>query len=369
LGGNPHDFEDIVNYKGKKVAFFSMGDFVGRLTDAINKYNAMPVGLFVCATNTKFVNPLPFIATFHHHIVYKVKEPNHALRSAADTASADTILKLIKAHYMSLCNFATTHSRTTYRYLSDIFSYRLGMSEVGLTDLFVFHLVDYCHKQRLTNAKIYKTTWPVESVYGNDLDLFIQRPDGWYNRFALQAKVMSYDGVYKDLKLEPAPNQWDKLLNHQTAFGSKAFYLLYNGRSVSNHVTAAPTRADCMGLPSIGDMGLSIVEASVVKSIRENPAIVRPHGKVYMRHFYPAHMDSIRKLFCCDGGGYTSSDLRAYDYKDIYTAAPYRLITPIDPNTKISDEDEEDINDSVTYSLSKERPDLAGVRIVIGKEE
>jgi hypothetical protein len=96
LGGNRHDFEDIVNYKGKKVAFFSMGDYSGALIAAIQRYNAIPVDVFVCATNTRFVKPIPFIRTFpHHHIIPKTIASATLSEVIANDRDASTIFGLI----------------------------------------------------------------------------------------------------------------------------------------------------------------------------------------------------------------------------------------------------------------------------------
>jgi hypothetical protein len=51
--GNPiqGDFSDVQSYKGKKIAFFTMGDYDKHLVAAINKYTAQQCDLLVCACN------------------------------------------------------------------------------------------------------------------------------------------------------------------------------------------------------------------------------------------------------------------------------------------------------------------------------
>ncbi|MCG3165044.1 MAG: hypothetical protein POELPBGB_00804 [Bacteroidia bacterium] len=259
---------------------------------------------------------------------------------------------------MSLCNEVTNFSERVYHYLSRVFSYRLRLAEVGITDIFIFEVADYCNNHGLINVKMYGTTWKIETKYGNDIDLFIQRADGKYNRFALQAKSMFYNGAYRDLKLRRAPNQWDKLLDHEADFNSKSFYLFYNGTPNFRPIRTAPTRTDCIGTPTIQQLGLGIVETRIVKRIRET--VLTPHGQAYMRHFFPDHMDSIRKLFCCEGGGY--SDLKGYDYKDIYRGAPYKLIQI---SQQELDRDEEIISEQEEEVYLKEHPDIAPLRLII----
>ncbi len=246
-----------------------------------------------------------------------------------------------------------------YDYLSRVFRYRLGMAEIGITDIFLFQVVDYCHNSGLTNIRIYKTNWKHEAKYGNDIDLYVQRSDGKYNRYALQAKVMSFNGAYKDLKLKQAPNQWDKLLEHESKFNSKSFYLFYNGQPAIQPIKTSPTRYDCIGIPSIQELGLGIVETLIVKDVREN--LPHPTGLVYMRHFFPDYMDSIRKLFCCDGG----SDMRGYDIEEIYTGMPYKLIEYSEKEIK---NDEDEISEKEEEILNEIHSDIAPIRIIIDRE-
>jgi hypothetical protein len=48
---NQRDFSDVLPYKGKKIAFFTMGDFEKDLMDAIKKYTAEHCDILVCACN------------------------------------------------------------------------------------------------------------------------------------------------------------------------------------------------------------------------------------------------------------------------------------------------------------------------------
>ncbi len=265
---------------------------------------------------------------------------------------------------MSLCDLTRMFSRRTYKYLSRVFKNRLGMAEIGITDIFLFQIVDYCHNFGLTNVRMYKTNWKQEAKYGNDIDLFVQRRDGKYNRYALQSKIMSFNGAYKDLKLKRAPNQWDKLLDHESKFNSKSFYLFYNGQPVIRPTGTVPTRTDCLGIPPIQELGLGIVETRIVKAVRET--LPNTTGQVYMRHFFPDQMDSIRKLFCCECSGYNSNDLKGYEFKEIYTGAPYKLIKFSEQEIEI---EAEEISEKEEEMLFKKHPDIAPVRIVIDSKE
>jgi len=70
LGGNPHDFECIVCFNERKVAFFTMGDYSCYLLEAFEKYNTK-CDYLICACNTRFVKPYERINNFEHVIIDK----------------------------------------------------------------------------------------------------------------------------------------------------------------------------------------------------------------------------------------------------------------------------------------------------------
>jgi hypothetical protein len=220
---------------------------------------------------------------------------------------------------VTVCHHVSAFSTAVYQYLSQVFTYRLRMSEIGLTDHFIYSLVNFCTVHTIKNIRIYLTGTKVESIYGNDIDLFVQDADGLYVWLTFQAKVMSFNGAYQDITLKPAPNQWDKLLQHETDFDSKSYYLLYNGKSNKKRILT-PTRKDCRGIPAMEEYGLGIVETADLQSQR-----LKKTGYIYFSDLFPNHMDSIRKIFCCS----LPPMGRKYARQDIETGAPYHLaVTP-----------------------------------------
>lgn len=353
-GANPLDFSDVVAWRGIRIAILSMGDFSRRINYCIDYFTNLPCDIFITACNNSLVTARAKINNHaNKHIINKTNEPDCAKRPTADY---DAAIKILNVLHMGICAFASLFAENTYRYLSRMFARKLGMAEIGITDVFVFELADFCYRSGNTDVFVYKTGSKIESVYGNDIDLFIQRPDGRYNYFTLQAKVMECHGYYKDLKLKTAPNQWDKLITHEASFGSKAFYLLYNGEPFGGPLTAIPTRSDCMGIPSISELGLGIVEATTVKTVRE---VTKPIGRIYMNDFFPVQIDAVRKLFCCGGTAYDG--LRGYNYSDIYTGAPYRLI-PSAGNGQ--SEEYEDMEEETDETFTSDRG-LAPARIIV----
>lgn len=94
-GGDPKDFSDIVEWGGKKIAFFTMGDYAYAVIDAVRKYDAIPCDVLVCACNDKFVNPFKEFRKHPNNILVKVREANPALQHAANDTYANTIFGLL----------------------------------------------------------------------------------------------------------------------------------------------------------------------------------------------------------------------------------------------------------------------------------
>lgn len=230
-----------------------------------------------------------------------------------------------KLNESSLCEFVNNLSIEVYFQLSRFFSYKLGMAEIGITDILLLELIDFSNKTKSAYSfEIYKTNSKREAIYGNDIDLFIQGEDGFYVWFAFQAKVMSHDGVYKDLVKKKKRNQWNKLMEHQRKYKSKTYYLLYNGDYLKLKKDTSLI-SDCKCKLELKNLGLGIVETKEVKK-RMNK---KPVGKVSMHDFLPINMHSLRKLFCCD----PINVEKAYTYEEIYKNAPYDLI-PLTESTK-----------------------------------
>lgn len=223
---------------------------------------------------------------------------------------------------MTHCTGIQIFAKNVYDFLSDVFTYNLKFSELGLTDHLLHHLASYSKYIGSNNIEIYKLPWSVESIYGNDIDLFIQNKLGTFNWYALQAKVMSPNGAFTDIRIKPkSTQQWDKLLNHERTFGSKTYYLLYCGES-RRPPKKMPTRADCLGIPTVQDYGTTIVETKDIKHIRTS--VLSTHANLYFNDVFPNHTDTLRKLFCCvdslpkTGSQFSRSQISTKGYQKIY---------------------------------------------------
>lgn len=206
------------------------------------------------------------------------------------------VLRSMKAS-MSICDHTSYFSRQAFHHLSEVFDYGLSFSELGMTDLFVLDLVRFSQQGASSKlqVEVYKTSWPVERLFGNDIDLFVGDGTGQYDWYALQAKVMSHNGAFKDLKIKKSGkmHQWHKLLLHEHLFGSQAFYLLYIGKSKTNFPTASPTSTDCQGQASIAEYGLTLVKALDIMNT------VTTASPMLFSAVFPGSAEPLGSLFCC----------------------------------------------------------------------
>ncbi len=97
--GNPvyNDFSDIVDYKGLKIAFFTMGDYSKVTTRIIKEYEVLNVDVLILASNIKFVNPIKLIETYERELIKKtIATPNtEDNQLTSNTSDADTIFGFI----------------------------------------------------------------------------------------------------------------------------------------------------------------------------------------------------------------------------------------------------------------------------------
>jgi hypothetical protein len=96
LGGDKRDFEDeLVLKNGRKVAFFTMGDYSIHTITAINKYDSLGFDILVCASNIKFVRPIRLIVTFNHVLITKSLATVKANEIIENTKDVTTIISHI----------------------------------------------------------------------------------------------------------------------------------------------------------------------------------------------------------------------------------------------------------------------------------
>lgn len=92
LGGDPHDFADIVAFQGKQVAFFTMGDYAREIIAAIDEYAKKNVDTLVLACNNRFVTPYRKAAQYApYYLINKAIAVTPQNRIQANTSDANAI--------------------------------------------------------------------------------------------------------------------------------------------------------------------------------------------------------------------------------------------------------------------------------------
>jgi len=97
IGGNPNDFSDIVLYKRKKVAFYTMGDYSNLLANAIYQYDRQNCDDLICALsiNTPKIRANNAISRYNCiRINKKLASGKVSIQQANDT-NAQAIFMLI----------------------------------------------------------------------------------------------------------------------------------------------------------------------------------------------------------------------------------------------------------------------------------
>src|SRR5690554_3066452 len=119
-------------------------------------------------------------------------------------------------------------SQRIWNYMSDVFSYKLKVSEIGITNHLIFEITKN-HTGFGSACEVYCYHAKNEKQRGADVDLFIQNTDGTYQHYMLQAKVMDFRGYYNDISKWNPNAQFLTLIKKAKKEKALALYLLYNG--------------------------------------------------------------------------------------------------------------------------------------------
>lgn len=95
LGANPNDFSDIVLWKGKKIAFYTMGDFPNPLVMAIRDYFSQNCNTLICACNNRLTPPLEEFTKHNTTRINKNQESNQGLHLTIDNSFANNIFSVL----------------------------------------------------------------------------------------------------------------------------------------------------------------------------------------------------------------------------------------------------------------------------------
>lgn len=254
----------------------------------------------------------------------------------------------------AICLEINYYEEAVWRYLSNVFQYRLKASELGFTDDLIYRITDF-YGGRPENCEVYSFNDNVfEATRGADIDLFIEENGtGYYHFYMLQAKMMNYEGKYKDIKRWTPNAQYYKLINRARIEGAFPLYLLYNGNTANSNIGNT-------------HWGLSIVEATQVGGLRFGQRVLAQAPIITFNELHPLNMKPFHVLFCDSTIGYDLPE--TIDGTTIYNGFPYINVFLPAPDNQPEEKYPEEDWDKLALNIIKER-NLGKFRLIINTEK
>jgi hypothetical protein len=246
------------------------------------------------------------------------------------------------------------YEKDIWHYLTHVFRFRLKAAEIGITNDLIFRITSF-YRRGPTSCEVYAFNDNInESKRGADIDLFIEDNigSGSYHFFMLQAKIMDFNGKYKDIKRWSSYSQFNKLIRSANIEGAFPLYLFYNGSTPNSNVGNT-------------NWGLSIVEANYIKIIRLSQRGMPRAPKITFNQIHP-NMRPFHVLFCNLPTGYELP--KTIIGNDIYKGYPYiKRAESSDQNISDNSEFENGI-DEQTLDIIKNYH-LAPLRIILNADK
>lgn len=197
------------------------------------------------------------------------------------------------------------------------------VSEIGLTNDIVATIRNYALRKK--NIGIWANMGKNESLYGSDIDVFIERKKGMFVWYAMQAKVLKIKRNYDIM----SKHQWEMLNHLNELSGCMTKFLLYNGVSDFKY----SGKDVCNNKFYAHQFGCSLVKPEVVRILSEN-------SNPKFNDFHPKIAQPWRSIVCCD----VSENSQLYSTWQIKNAVRYypQRLTEIDVLDENSDYNEED---------------------------
>lgn len=163
----------------------------------------------------------------------------------------------------------------------------INVSEIGITKDIIALI--RTHFKTVPNFGVWANPGFKESIYGSDIDIFVETNTGDFVWYALQAKALQLNGTYSDMAgIRNGEYQWQKLEKLEELSGCITKYLLYNG--VENYHFRGTDK--CKNPFDETQFGCSLVDKDIVKSVSlsKTPTFY---------DFYPKDAQPWRVIVCC----------------------------------------------------------------------
>mgnify|MGYP003534107135 CR=1 FL=1 len=248
--------------------------------------------------------------------------------------------------------------------------HKLGLNdkEVAITNDIIADILEY-RITHLKNFDVYARDGYLESVYGNDIDLFVEIYPDEYKWFALQAKLLKKNNKYNSLRdSSDGDYQWDKLYHLEEISGCTPYYLLYNGVENYKH----PGKDLCNKEFNESQFGCSLVEPREIETLATKIGRTGRYINPKFEDIHPKLAQPWRVLVCCQQ---EVKNIELYSFEEIKDSlTDLKIITPIFKDVdsgmdKIDDEnkniDFDENPENRIFAASKEAGWNPQIRIVV----
>ncbi len=221
-----------------------------------------------------------------------------------------------------ICNEIIRYENAVWNYLTDVFRFELKAAELGFTNDLVFRITKF-YNGRPQSCEVYIFNDNVnENIRGADIDLFIEDGNtGLYYFYMLQAKIMNWQGRFRDIKRWSRNAQYLTLLRAARIESAMPLYLFYNGKTLNS----------TLGRP---EYGLSIIDAEEIRALRASQRSNPSAPMVTFNQLIPRGMLPFDSLFCySDQPPYCDIQSNRIPYEKIYRGYPYKKINITNTDT------------------------------------
>lgn len=194
------------------------------------------------------------------------------------------------------CQLFENIAEKVWKRISSAHEVNVNLSEIGITADVMVDILQY--NKSLANFDVFVRKADDESLYGNDIDLFVETNTNEYRWFALQAKILKTSGNYDKLRYSSGGIlQWDKLLLLEGVSGCRSYYLLYNGDGTNSYNYNGNDKCDRNF--SETQFGCSIVNTNDVINIASRTNARGKFIKATFNDFHHNLAEPWRVLTCC----------------------------------------------------------------------
>lgn len=174
---------------------------------------------------------------------------------------------------------------------------KMDMPEIGITAQIIVDILTY-RVNFEQNFDVYVNKAFKESLYGGDIDIFVETDPNRYRWFALQAKALKHNKKYDTIRYDnKTRQQWESLRILESMTGCKGYYLLYNGIHTTHSLKL--NKDSCYRMFADEQFGCSLVKLNKIEEIANQKHSSGNYKTPGYYDFHPDNAQPWRTLVCC----------------------------------------------------------------------